>query len=248
VRPKYDQFLAAFPSLAALASAPLARVLAAWQGLGYNRRAVALQRAAREVLERHAGRVPEDAAALERLPGIGPYTARALASLAFGEPVGVVDTNVRRWLVRRFGLAASAPPRQLQPLADALAAVGDAKDAAAWTHATMEFGAGICRPRNPACDACPISAGCPSRGRSTLVPAPRQARFAGSDRAHRGAVIRALTEGRRHAITMRRVRRMLPPGAVERVIGGLERDGLAHRAGDRLVLGGRPEPVATIGA
>jgi A/G-specific adenine glycosylase len=242
---RFPIFMRRFPTARALADAGEADVLAAWSGLGYNRRALALRRTAAAVA---GDGWPREVAALERLPGIGPYTARALGSLAFGEPVGVVDTNVRRWLVRRFGLPPSTPPSQLQQLADALAGAGATSDAAAWTHATMEFGARICRPRNPACDACPISAGCPSRGLSTIVPVPRQATFAGSDRAYRGAVIRALTEGRGHAMTMRRVRGLLPEGAVDRVIGGLERDGLAHRAGDRLVLGGRLEPVATIGA
>ncbi len=242
---RFPIFMERFPTAQALADAGEAEVLAAWSGLGYNRRALALRRTA-AVVARDGW--PRDITALERLPGIGPYTARALASLAFGEPVGVVDTNVRRWLVRRFGLAASAGLGQLQPLADALAAAGDARDAGPWTHATMEFGAGICTPRNPDCEACPISEGCPSRGLRTMVPAPRQAAFAGSDRAHRGAVIRALTKDRRHTLPMRTVRGMLPDAAIERVIGGLERDGLAHRAGGRLVLGGRPEPVATIGA
>jgi A/G-specific adenine glycosylase len=245
VAERFPRFLSRFPTARALADASEGEVLAAWSGLGYNRRALALRRAAAAVAARGW---PRDVAALERLPGIGPYTARALASLAFGQPVGVVDTNVRRWLVRRFGLSPTTRPRQLQALADALATAGQARDAGSWTHATMEFGAGICRPRRPACGACPISAGCPSRGLDLLVPAPRQATFAGSDRAHRGAVIRALTEGRRGTLPMRTVRSLVPHGAVERIVAGLERDGLAHRTGGRLVLGGPAEPVATIGA
>jgi A/G-specific adenine glycosylase len=242
---RFPPFMRRFPTARALADASEADVLAAWSGLGYNRRALALRRTAGAVT---AHGWPRNVAGLERLPGIGPYTARAVASLAFGEPVGVVDTNVRRWLVRRFGLPPTTRPPQLQALADALATAGGTHDAGAWTHASMEFGAGICTPRNPACDACPIADGCPSRGLATIVPVPRQATFAGSDRAHRGAVIRALTQSRRHTLTMRATRGLLPDGAVDRVIGGLERDGLVHRAGARLVLGGRPEPVATIGA
>jgi A/G-specific adenine glycosylase len=186
-------------------------------------------------------------AALEELPGIGPYTARALASLAFAEPVGVVDTNVRRWLVRRFGLSPDTGPRQLQALADALAAAGQVTDAAPWTHATMEFGATICTARNPRCDACPISDGCPSRGAATVVPVPRQAAFAGSDRAYRGAILQALTRAGDHAMTMRAVSSLVPHGAARRVVTGLERDGLVHRSDRRLVLGGRPQSPATIG-
>ncbi len=241
---RFPIFMARFPTARALADASEADVLAAWSGLGYNRRALALRRAAAAVTQ-HGW--PRDVAALERLPGIGPYTARAVASLAFGEPVGVVDTNVRRWLVRRFGLAASARPRELQALADALASAGDPTDAAPWTHATMEFGAGVCTPRNPHCDTCPIAVGCPSRGMAAIVPVPRQASFAGSDRAHRGALLRALTTAPGHAMTLAAGRRILLGPAFERVVAGLERDGLLHRARGRLRLGGRPKPAATIG-
>jgi A/G-specific adenine glycosylase len=245
VAERFPTFMSRFPTAAALASAGEAQVLAAWSGLGYNRRALALRRAARAVAD-HGW--PQGVAALQRLPGVGPYTARALASLAFGEPVGVVDTNVRRWLVRRFGLSPESRPRQLQALADALAAAGHATDAAPWTHATMEFGAAICTPRNPRCDECPISAGCPSRGAATVVPVPRQAAFAGSDRAHRGAILRALARAGNHAMTMRAARGLVPQGAAGRVVAALERDGLLHRSGARLVLGGRPEGAATIGS
>jgi A/G-specific adenine glycosylase len=241
---RFPSFMSRFPTARALAAASEAEVLAAWSGLGYNRRALALRRAAAAV---SAHGWPRDVAALERLPGIGPYTARAVASLAFGEPVGVVDTNVRRWLVRRFGLSAAATPRELQALADALATAGDPADAAPWTHATMEFGAGICTPRNPHCGICPIAQGCPSRGMAGTVPVPRQATFAGSDRAHRGALLRALAAAHGHAMTLAAGHQILSEPAFERVVAGLERDGLLHRADGRLHLGGRPGPAATIG-
>lgn len=240
---RFPTFMARFPTARALADGSEAEVLAAWSGLGYNRRALALRRAAAAVV---AHGWPRDVAALEGLAGIGPYTARAVASLAFGEPVGVVDTNVRRWLVRRFGLAPMTSARELQALADALAAAGDPADAAPWTHATMEFGAGVCTPRNPRCDVCPIADDCPSRGMAATVPVPRQATFAGSDRAHRGALLRALTAASGHALTLAGGRRILPKPAFARVMAGLERDGLLHRSRGRLHLGGRPEPAATI--
>lgn len=242
---RFPEFMARFPTTAALAAASEAEVLAAWSGLGYNRRALALRRTATEVA-RHGW--PRDIPALQRLPGIGPYTARAVASLAFGDPVGVVDTNVRRWLVRRFGLSPSTRQRELQALADALATAGHDADVAPWTHATMEFGAAICKPRRPRCDACPIAEGCPSRGLATIVPVPRQATFAGSDRAHRGAVLRVLSTAPDHAVATHVVRRTVPEPALDRIVGDLEREGLLHRSGGRLVLGGRQEPVATIGA
>lgn len=242
---RFPAFMSRFPTAGALASATEADVLSAWSGLGYNRRALALRRAAAEVAD-HGW--PNEVAALQRLPGLGPYTARAVASLAFGEPVGVVDTNVRRWLVRRFGLAADGSWRGLQDLADALAQAGNRADAATWTHATMEFGAAICRPRAPRCGDCPIAEGCPSRGLDTIVPVPRQATFAGSDRAHRGAVLRALSAARDASITAKAARRLVPSAAYDRVIAGLERDGLLHRSGARLLLGGQPEGAATIGS
>jgi A/G-specific adenine glycosylase len=244
VAERFPIFMHLFPTAAALAGAHEASVLAAWSGLGYNRRALALRRAAMEIA-RHGW--PTDVSGLERLPGIGPYTARAIASLAFGKPVGVVDTNVRRWLVRRFGLSADTSAGALQSLADALARTGRGTDAATWTHATMEFGAAVCTPHNPRCDLCPISAGCPSRGTARVVPVTRQAAFAGSDRAYRGAILRALSRAPGHRITAGAARELMPSGVAGRVLAGLERDRLVHRSGGSLVLGGATESAATIG-
>jgi A/G-specific adenine glycosylase len=244
VAERFPPFLRRFPTAAALAAASEAEVLAAWSGLGYNRRALALRRAAAAVAR---DRWPRDVATLEELPGVGPYTARALASLAFGEPVGVVDTNVRRWLVRRFGLSPAAPQRDLQAMADALALAGDGADTAPWTHATMEFGAAICSSRAPRCDACPVADGCPSRGVAAAVPVPRQPSFAGSDRAHRGALLRALTGAPTHELSLPAARRLLPADSFDRIVAALERDRLLHRTPRRLRLGGRENPAATIG-
>jgi A/G-specific adenine glycosylase len=244
VAERFPAFMDRFPTVAALAAAPEAAVLAEWSGLGYNRRALALRRVAAHVAS-HGW--PREVVALERLPGIGPYTARAVASLSFGEPVGVVDTNVRRWLVRRFGLPAGPARGALQALADALALAGAAADAAPWTHATMEFGAAICTSRDPRCGACPIAEGCPSRGLNSPVPVPRQAAFAGSDRAHRGALLRGLSAAPAHAVSTRKACTLVPGIAFDRVVAGLEHDGLLHRSGGKLRLGGRPETAATIG-
>ena len=237
---RFPRFMAQFPTAAALAHAPQAQVLAEWTGLGYNRRALALQRAAQAVAE-HGW--PVDVAGLERLPGIGPYTARAVASLAFGQAVGVVDTNVRRWLVRRFGIGA-ADGSGLQGLADALAASGRGtpEETSAWTHATMEFGASICAARLARCDICPIARGCPSRGIAGRVPVTRQASYAGSSRARRGALLRmlALAEGNALAAQTARRQLSLDPNTFQTLLAGLERDGLLHRSGARLCLGGAP--------
>lgn len=248
VAERFPAFLARFPTAGSLASASTAAVLAAWSGLGYNRRALALQRTAAVVAR---GGWPRDVAGLSELPGIGPYTARAVASLAFDAPVGVVDTNVRRWLLRRFG--GPDEPRRLQGLSDALAAPGQGAEVAAWTHATMEFGAAICRSRDPRCDSCPIAQACPSRGRAAVIAVSRQPILRGSDRAYRGAVLRLLSAADDHALEDRRLRaglardaRRIGPALDEarwaRIVEALERDGLAHRAGGIVRLG-----AATIG-
>jgi len=240
VAERFPRFLARFPTAATLAAASPASALAEWSGLGYNRRALALQRTAAAVTR---DGWPSDVAGLERLAGIGPYTARAIASLAFGLPAGVVDTNVRRWLLRRFGGRDARRP--LQELADALATAEADGRAADWTHATMEFGATVCRSRSPRCETCPIARGCPSSRVAATIPAPRQAALRGSSRAYRGAIVRLLSTTAGHALPEARLRarieaesREIGPALADeawsRVLGGLERDGLVRRA-DRVV-------------
>jgi A/G-specific adenine glycosylase len=242
---RFPPFLARFPSPASLVAASAAELLTAWSGLGYNRRALALRRAATVIV---AEGWPRDLAGLEGLPGVGPYTARAVASLAFGDPVGVVDTNVRRWLVRRFGLPPGTRPATLQALADRLARPAEAAQVAAWTHATMEFGARICTSRTPHCDACPIARGCPSRGRAAAVPVPPQPAFRGSRRAARGTLLRRLVAAGERSISIEGARRAVPGVSradFDRIVGDLQHDGLLHRARGRLHLGG---PATAAGA
>ena len=151
-------FMARFPTVDALAAAAPADVLRAWQGLGYNRRALNLWRAARMIVEQHGGRVPSDLPALVALPGVGPYTARAVAALAFGLPVGAVDTNVRRVLGRILaGGVGVFGAAELQVVADAAVPPDRPGE---WTHALMDLGATLCAPRRPACGACPAQAWC----------------------------------------------------------------------------------------
>lgn len=246
VAERFGPFMDRFPTTAAMAAASDAEVLAAWSGLGYNRRAVALRRAA-AAIERAGW--PDGIAGLEQLPGIGPYTARALAALAFGEAVGAVDTNVRRWLVRRLGLGPTDGRARMQAAADALAAgATSSAEAAAWMHASMEFGAAVCRARQPRCDACPVAAGCPSRGQVVTLPVARQPAFAGSSRELRGRLLRALAAAPGHRLRRRTVIEMLGAGAHESLLAGLERDGLLHRDGDLICLGtASGGAVATIG-
>jgi A/G-specific adenine glycosylase len=153
----WTRWMTVFPTLEALAAASPADVLRAWAGLGYNRRAINLQRAARLVVAEHGGRLPETVEALERLPGVGPYTARAVAAIAFGLPVTAVDTNVRRVLSRAAVVEGVLPARRLQELADSLV---PADRPAAWTQALMDIGATFCRSQRPACASCPVRAWC----------------------------------------------------------------------------------------
>src|SRR5262249_38412709 len=165
VVPSYEAFLARFPSAAALADASAAAVLRAWSGLGYNRRALALQAAAK-VVAREGW--PREVEGLMALPGVGPYTAAAVASFAFDVQAAAVDTNVRR-VIERIDRRRWRPP-QLARRAAALLPAGRAAD---WNQALMELGATICTARTPECDACPV-AGCRSRGRPLVAATARK--------------------------------------------------------------------------
>lgn len=192
----YERCLTRFPTPAACAAAPLRDVLDAWRGLGYYRRARSLHDAARSIVARHGGQVPDDLDALLALPGVGPYTARAVLAFAFERDVGVVDTNVARVLARAV---ANRPltPAVAQRLADALVASGRG-----WAHnqAMLDHGALVCTP-SPSCERCELRRCCGwhRAGRPTPDPAVRSAftsrpqpRFAGSDREGRGRLVAAV--------------------------------------------------------
>ncbi|HEX8939748.1 MAG TPA: hypothetical protein VF763_06255 [Candidatus Limnocylindrales bacterium] len=230
-----ERFVGAFPTPTALASASGGDVLREWSGLGYNRRAIALQAAARAIAARHGGEVPAEVAALDALPGVGPYTARAVAAQAFGLPVGPVDVNVRRVLSRLLGEDRGAAA--LQRLADGLV---DGGDPAAWTHATMDLAVLVCRRDRPACDACPVAAWCAARGplgraarrrpaRAATVPE----RFVASPRWLRGALVRELA-GAPAGVWVRvdGGRGGHDAAAVRRALESLAREGLLELAAD----------------
>lgn len=195
----YERVCGRFDSPAACAAATLAEVLDAWRGLGYYRRAKALHEAARQIVERHGGRVPDDLDSLLALPGIGPYTARAVLAFAFERDVGIVDTNVGRVLSRAIA------NRRLgrldaQRLANSLVEPGRG-----WTHnqALLDLGAAHCTSV-PRCAGCALRPCCKWRrgGSVTADPATdsagvsrRQARFAGSDREGRGRLLAAVLDG-----------------------------------------------------
>jgi len=179
VAPRFAHFLGRFPTPAAMAAAPLGDVLHAWQGLGYYRRARSLHAAATAIVARHGGRLPETTADLQNLPGIGAYTAAAVASIAFGEAVVPIDGNVARVFSRLLAHPAPLTPSkaEFQPAAAALA---DRSRAADLAQAVMELGALVCTPRRPVCNACPWAFACraAAEGRAAELPvkSPKPAR------------------------------------------------------------------------
>jgi A/G-specific adenine glycosylase len=190
----WTRWMATFPTIGALAAASPADVLRAWAGLGYNRRAINLQRAARIVVAEHGGQVPRTVETLERLPGIGPYTARAVAAIAFGVPVTAVDTNVRRVLSRVATADGVVPAAALQQLADGLV---PPDRPAAWTQALMDVGATFCRSRRPVCAACPVRDFCRyavTTGVEPVVPRRPGVRFAVTSRWLRGRILDRLRD------------------------------------------------------
>ena len=174
VIPYYEAFLQRFPDVDTLAAASLDDVLKAWEGLGYYGRARNLHRAAGEVLARYAGRLPEDTTALRSLPGIGPYTAGAIASIAFGRPEPAVDGNVRRVLSRLYDLETPTPAR-LDRLTRDLIAEGDGA-AGTLNQALMDLGGSVCSPLMPRCSECPVARLCLAHQNRTVAlrPARRQ--------------------------------------------------------------------------
>jgi A/G-specific adenine glycosylase len=174
VIPHFRPWLEAFPDAGSLARAPLRRVLREWQGLGYYERARNLHAAARRIVREHGGKVPRDPAALRRLPGFGPYTTAAVASLAFGAPLPVIDANVRRVLMRLLGTVGRAEAKHDPGLLAFLAKVFPADRPGDFNQALMELGALVCRVRNPQCLACPVRTVCAAAraGRQEIIPEP----------------------------------------------------------------------------
>jgi A/G-specific adenine glycosylase len=214
VVPKYLAFLELFPTVEALAAAPTAAVIRAWAGLGYNRRAVNLQRTARAVLEQHGGRFPRDVATLRQLPGIGPYTAGAIACFAFEQDIAFMDTNIRRVVLRLFvGPECGDAMSAARLLARAQEAIPP-NHGWTWNQAIMELGALICTAAAPACWRCPVRMSCRDYaarratdeqlfGEVAAIGQPRgprrvaerrEAPFAGSRRFYRGRIVAALRQ------------------------------------------------------
>jgi A/G-specific adenine glycosylase len=252
VIPYYVAFLERFPTVEALAAAPTADVITAWAGLGYNRRAVNLQRTARYVVEKLGGRFPENLDDLKRLPGVGPYTAGAIAAFAFEQEVAFLDTNMRR-VVHRIFFGVDLPKATASEaiLLESAAALVPPGEGWSWNQALIEFGAIQCTRRRPACVFCPVQRVCCAYPQlqtaiATLPAGMRlknEADYAGSNRFYRGRVVAALCDrgGGEAAspLTLAELGPLVRDDFSDEhlpwlygVVSGLERDGLAKVAED----------------
>jgi A/G-specific adenine glycosylase len=237
---RYDAFLDRFPTAAACATAGVGDVVRAWAGLGYNRRAVNLHRAAVIMVERHDGRLPADLAQLLALPGVGPYTARAVLAFAFERDHGVLDTNSARVLARWHGRPLQRA--EAQTAADAAVPAGRAW---AWNQAMLDLGATRCR-RQPQCDACPIRPWCAWAAASHEPPDPAegsagvsraQSPFVGSFREGRGRLVARLRTGSLSRAAIAAAAGWPDDEArAEAAAASLVREGLAVDDGDHLHL------------
>jgi A/G-specific adenine glycosylase len=264
VLPKYQQFLATFPTLAALAAAPTADVISAWVPLGYNMRAVRLQSIARQVIAEYDGHIPDSIEGLLKLKGIGRYTAGAIACFAYSKQVATVDTNIRRVLHRIFlGLEYPAPKlnnSQVLTLAEQVLPPGEAYN---WNQALMDLGATICSANNPQCTRCPVQENCKAfaeLGQYSLFPtgdilpqlrkvAEKKAGyqtlpFTSTNRYFRGRIIdllRTVPAGQR--MTLDTLGPKIKPGFgvddlswLQKIVTGLAKDGLLDYASDGVRL------------
>jgi A/G-specific adenine glycosylase len=242
VIPRYEAFLELFPDPTACAAAAPGEVVRAWAGLGYNRRALNLHRAASRIRDEHGGSLPSELDRLLALPGIGPYTARAVLVFAFERDHGVVDTNAARFLARAVAGRRLAA-REAQRLADAQVPAGEGW---AWNQAVLDLGATVCVKRAPRCDACPLRTSCawfvaglpdPDPSEGSAGTSGRRSTFEGSDRQGRGRLVQAL---RTSPIELDRVSAVVgwtdDPERAQRVVDGLVLDGLAEYLDGQLVL------------
>ncbi|THG32432.1 A/G-specific adenine glycosylase [Naasia lichenicola] len=232
VIPRLLEWLERWPTPADLAAVPPGEAVRAWGRLGYPRRALALHACATAIAAEHGNEVPEDVEVLLGLPGIGPYTARAVAAFAYGHRHPVVDVNVRRVLARAVdGLGQPGPARTTQDLASMDAHLpGGIREARAFNAGTMELGAIVCTARAPRCDECPISALCAWRAAGypefTGPRTPVQKRYEGSDRQARGRILGEL-RSTNIPIGGAALTKLIPdPDQRDRSVAGLLADGL----------------------
>jgi len=236
VGPSYQSFLARFPTLDRLAHAPAMDVIQAWKGLGYNRRAVDLQRTAQAIERDHGGVFPTAPAGLRRLPGLGEYSSNAIACFAFDAQVPVVDTNVRRVLARAADGkdADQIPADRAAALAAAWLPAGEAYR---WNQALMDIGAMVCRISKPLCSKCPLRTTCAYYAKGRHRTAPARTRkvsepYKGSRRQARGSIVDHLRRAARKGITLGALADQMDGerdlAALVEILSKLEQEGLAE--------------------
>jgi A/G-specific adenine glycosylase len=226
VVPAWTAFMARYPTPGNLADSDRAELIRLWAGLGYQRRAINLQRAAVVVDDRGW---PTSVGGLMELPGVGAYTAAAVACFAFGAPVPAIDTNLKRILSRWLGTP-------LDPAALTAAAASELPDdeAAAWNQALMDLGSELCRPREPRCDACPVAEWCLDP--TVYEPPPRQSRYEGSVRQARAAILRMVAASGPTSEATIASSSGLAASTVSAAAAALEKESLLERDGDLLAL------------
>ncbi len=234
VIPKYQTFLDRFPTVESCAAGDQAEVVRLWAGLGYNRRAVNLHRLAQQVVAKFGSVIPLGLEDLLTLPGVGPYTARAVQVFADEQDVGVVDTNVGRVLARWSGRSLGSS--EAQQLADAWVPRGQAW---AWTQALFDFGSAVCSKRNPACADCPVASECKWQGRGedpaqgSAATTSGQSRFEGSFRQGRGRVISALRDEEFSAANLSQVTGWDSAKRIDDCMRSLEKDEIIEQVNGR---------------
>jgi A/G-specific adenine glycosylase len=242
VLPYYERFLRTFPDVESLASAATADVIRLWSGLGYNRRAVNLQRAARAVVELFGGQFPAEPARLRELPGVGAYTAGAIAAFSFERDVAFLDTNMRRVVSRLLFGDRTVSERELASIAERLVPPGRSWE---WNQALIEFGALQCTARRPACVVCPLQDHCAAFPTMQSTLAAKRARpdrgqvkrFETTSRYFRGRIVetlRGLPAGENSGIGLHELGAIVREGYsaddapwLRNLIEGLQQDGLA---------------------
>jgi A/G-specific adenine glycosylase len=236
VLPVFAAWMARWPTPAGLAAEPAGAAVRQWGRLGYPRRALALHGSARLIVERHGGEVPDRSDSLRGLPGVGSYTAAAVAAFGFGRREVVLDTNVRRVLARVLTGAAFPAPQinaAERHLAEALLP-DDGRDAARWSVAAMELGALVCQARSPRCGKCPVAAQCRWAERGDSEPgrsANRPQHYHGSDRQCRGRLLAVLRDHPGPVAREQLEQAWQQAGQRERALAGLINDGLVQQVG-----------------
>ena len=247
VLPAHAAWLARWPTPAALAAATPADAVRQWDRLGYPRRAVRLHASARLIVDRHDGLVPDSAEQLQALPGVGAYTAAAVASFAYGKRHAVLDTNVRRVLARAvegLGQPGPTPSAAERALAESLLPA-DGRQAARWSVAVMELGALVCTSARPRCADCPLAAQCAwlARGRPAAGPGRAGPGYEGSDRQCRGRLLAMLRQARGPVPASALAAAWDDSGQRARSLAALIADGLVTRCADGAVALPGDEPA-----